>query len=71
MAGLERIKLALLSGASFLAEISKNIHAPPYPNGLLLESGDTCKEVRFLRIFLPRQRWWPATPFLEQLISPD
>ena len=31
MAGLERIKLALLGGASFLAQISKNIHAAPVP----------------------------------------
>ena len=71
MAGLERIKLALLGGASFLAQISKNIHAPLCPTGLLLESGDTCKEMRFFRILLPRQRFWPATPLPEQLISPD
>jgi len=71
MAGLQCIKLALLGGASFLAQISKNIHAPPCPTALLLESGDAPVEMRLLRVFLWRKLmgWLPTFPFSKQLVS--
>ena len=52
-ASIKRVEFALLNCASFVPQFAKNVDAIPCAIGLDLETSDTCKQMRFLRIFLP------------------
>jgi hypothetical protein len=51
-ARLKSIEFALLNCASLVAKFAKDVDAVPRAVALDLETRDTCKEVRFLRIVL-------------------
>jgi hypothetical protein len=49
----KRVEFALLNCDSLVAKFAKDVDAVPCAVGLDLETRDTSKEVRFLRIVLP------------------